>query len=242
MNAAQLPDMKELTLELAEKLYAAHKANPEKNKMAIIDYTLIADELDKAKRIDEAVDVLKNGIAANPDNSSLDKQLAMVYVDKGDLVSAANAYKQYLAKTEEPTYNDYIQQATFLFYAGVQNKDNPTEANKYFDEEREILNKAAEAYPGFYKPNKMRGDIDKQTASEADAPSAAVPMYTKAIAEFESLEQPSNAAIKDACDMYLYMGNYYVKGGDNANAKAMFNKYLELRPNDEAVRNYANTL
>ena len=88
----------------------------------------------------------------------------------------------------------------------------------------------------------MRGDIDKQTASEADASSAAVPMYTKAIAEFESLEQPSNAAIKDACDMYMYMGNYYIKGGDNANAKAMFNKYLELRPNDEAVRNYVNTL
>ena len=44
-------------------------------------------------------------------------------------------------------------------------------------------------------------------------------------------------------EFYLLMvNNYYVKGGDNANAKAMFNKYLELRPNDEAVRNYANTL
>ena len=42
--------------------------------------------------------------------------------------------------------------------------------------------------------------------------------------------------------MYMYMGNYYIKGGDNANAKTMFNKYLQLRPNDEAVKNYVNTL
>lgn len=250
MNAAQLPEMKDRTLALAENLYNVHKANPSANKMAPIDYTLIADEMGKAKRADEAIEVLKDGIKTNPDNSNLDKQLAMAYVDKNDLAAASEAYKGYLAKVEEPSYNDYIQLATFLYYAGVQYKEDPAKADTYFAEEEEVLNKAAEAYPGFYKPNKMRGDIAKAKAAEiANADdmtiaSAAVPMYTKAIAEYESIEPAnrSKAAQRDAADMFLYMGNYYVKTGDNAKGKDMFFKYLEIRPEDNTVREYANKL
>lgn len=250
MNAAQLPEMKEQTLALAENLYKAHKANPDANKMAPIDYTLIADEMGKAKRADEAIEVLKDGIRSNPDNTNLDKQLAMAYVDKNDLAAASEAYKGYLSKTAEPTYNDYIQQATFLFYAGVQFKDDPAKADRYYAEEEEVLNKAAEAYPGFYKPNKMRGDIAKAKAAavpDADdmtIAAAAVPMYTLALAEYEAMDPAnrSKAAQRDASEMYAYMGNYYVKSGDNAKGKQMFYKYLEIKPEDSAVREYADKL
>lgn len=250
MNAAQLPEMKEQTLALAENLYNVHKANPETNKMAPIDYTLIADEMSKAKRADEAIEVLKDGIKTNPDNTNLDKQLAMAYVDKNDLAAAAEAYKGYLAKTPEPSYNDYIQQATFLYYAGVQYKDDPAKADSYYAEEEEILNKAAEAYPGFYKPNKMRGDIAKAKAAatpnadEKAIAAAAVPLYTKSLAEYEAMDPASRskAALRDAADMYLYMGNYYVKNDDNAKGKEMFYKYLEIKPEDNIVREYADKL
>ncbi len=250
MNAAQLPEMKDQTLALAENLYNVHKANPEANKMAPIDYTLIADEMGKAKRADEAIEVLKDGIKTNPDNTNLDKQLAMAYVDKNDLASAAEAYKGYLAKTPEPSYNDYIQQATFLYYAGVQYKADPAKADQYYAEEEEVLNKAAEAYPGFYKPNKMRGDIAKAKAAEVpDADekaiaAAAVPMYTKSLSEYEAMDPAnrSNAAKRDAAEMYLYMGNYYVKNDDNAKGKEMFYKYLEIKPEDNVVREYADKL
>lgn len=250
MNAAQLPEMKDQTLALAENLYKAHKANPEANKMAPIDYTLIADEMGKAKRPDEAIEVLMDGIKTNPDNTNLDKQLAMAYVDKNDLAAASEAYKGYLAKTAEPTYNDYIQQATFLFYAGVQYKADPAKADQYYAEEEEILNKAAAAYPGFYKPNKMRGDIAKAKAAEVPGAdektiaAAAVPMYTQAIAEYEAMDPAnrSKAAMRDAADMFLYMGNYYVKNDDNAKAKEMFYKYLEIKPEDNTVREYADKL
>ncbi len=241
MNAAQIPSMKDQYVTLAENLLTAHRSNPKQNQFAPIDYNLISSELSSAGKTDEAIKVLQEGISEIPDNAALNKQLAMVYVDASDLVSAAKAFKNYLDKTDEPTYNDYIQQATFLYYAGVQDKAN---ASKYFDEEKIYIDKAAEAYPGFYKPNKMRGDIAKQLADKDNIEKAAAPLYEKALAEFESIEpgKASKAAKSDAKEMYLYMGNYYIGAGDKAKSKQMFNKYLELDPDNEDVRNFVNTL
>ena len=70
-------------------LYAAHKANPEANKFAPIDYTLIADEFARAKRTDDAMAVLNEAIADMPENANFNKQLAMVYVDLNDLAGAS---------------------------------------------------------------------------------------------------------------------------------------------------------
>ena len=246
MNAAQIPALKDQYLTLAENLVKTHAKNPKENRFAPIDYNLISQELSSAKKFDEAVNLLEEGIKDNPDNAALNKQLAMIYIDASDtipnsLALAAKAFKGYIDKTEEPTYNDYIQQATFLYYAGVQDKAN---ASKYFGEEKTYLDKAAAAYPGFYKPNKMRGDIAKQQADKANVEKAAAPLYEQAIAEFETIapDKRSNAAKSDAKEMYLYLGNYYLDGGDKAKAKQMFNKYLELDPNNAEVRKFADSL
>ena len=229
MNAAQIKDMESQLLPMAQALYQAHKANPTVNKMAPIDYTLVADEFDRAKLVDEAIDVLKDAMKENPKAPQFNKQLAIIYVDKNDLASAADAYKGYLEKTEEPTYNDYIQQALFLFYAGAQNKENKAKANQYYAEEEEILNKAAAAYPGFYKPNKMRGEIAIQKAEKSDVETAAFPYYSKAIEEFEAIEAPSAAAKKDAAEMYAYMANYYANKGNASLAQEYSNKAMQMK-------------
>lgn len=244
MNAAQIKDLEGQLLPMAEALYAAHKANPEANKFAPIDYTLIADEFARAKRTDDAMAVLNEAIADMPENANFNKQLAMVYVDLNDLAGASKAFKGYLDKTEEPGYNDFIQQATFLFYAGAQRKDNPVEAKKFYDEELTYLDKAAAAYPGFYKPNKMRGDIAKQSSDKAHLESAAAPYYEKAIAEYEAMEpaQRSKTAVNDAKEMYNYMGNYYLGRNDKAKAKSYFVKVLEIEPDNAEYRKFVNSL
>ena len=186
--------------------------------------------------------MLNEAIKEMPENANFNKQLSMIYVDKGDLEAAANAYKGYIEKTEEPGYNDFVQQATFLYYAGVQTKNDPAKFNQYLAEEEEVINKAAEAYPGYYKPNKMRGDIAKLKADKANAEKAAAPLYEKAIAEYETLEAPSNAAKNDAMDMYIYLGNYYYTLGDKAKAKTSFNKAIEIDPSNEELRKFADSL
>lgn len=242
MNAAQLESMKEQLLPMAEALYQAHKSNPAANKFAAIDFTLIADELAKAKRADEAVAVLEEAIAEMPDNATFNKDLAMKYVDMNNITKAAEAFRGYVAKTEEPGYNDYNQQATFSFYAAVENKENPEKAKALFDEVLANADKMASILPDNYKPKMLQGDVAKQTAAnEDDAALAAQPKYEEAVALLEASPDPSRYA-RDAKTLYMYLGNYYIKKDDVAKAKEYYNKFLQLDPDNEPVRKYVDSL
>ena len=242
MNAAQLESMKGQLLPMAEALYTAHKANPAANKFAAIDFTLIADELSKAKRADEAVAVLEEGIKEMPDNAAFSKDLAMKYVDQNNITKAAEAFRDYVKKIEEPGYNDYNQQATFSFYAAVENKDNPAKAKEFFDEVLANADKMASILPDNYKPKMLQGDVAKQTAANEDeAAFAAQPKYEEAVALLEKSPDPSRYA-RDAKTLYMYLGNYYIKKDDVAKAKEYYNKFLALDPDNEAVRKYVDSL
>ncbi len=241
MNAAQIPSMKEQILPLAESLYKNHMANSN-NKLAPIDYTLISEELSANGRRDEAVSVLEEAIKEMPENANFNKQLAMIYVDDNKISNAADAFAGYLEKTEEPSYNDFIQQATFDYYAGIENQaTDAAKSDAYYADAEKYIDKAAAAYPGFYKPVKMKGDIAKQRAAEGDVAKAAVPYYTEALKALEGMDDTSRYA-NDAKDMYNYMGNYYLDQKDVPTAKQYFNKYLEYDPNNDGYRKFVEGL
>ncbi len=242
MNAAQLESMKDQLLPMAEALYAAHNANPSVNKFAAIDFTLIADELSNAKRNDEAIQVLQEAIKEMPDNAAFNKSLAMKYVDANNITKAAEAFRGYIKKTEEPGYNDYNQQATFSFYAGVENKDNPEAAKSFFDEVLANAAKMESIIPDNYKPKMLQGDVAKQTAANEDeAAIAAQPKYEEAVALLEKSADPSRYN-RDAKTLYMYLGNYYIKKDNVEKAKEYYNKFLNIDPNNEAVRKYVDSL
>jgi len=208
MNAAQLPEMKDALAGMADKLYAAHVANPAQNKFAPIDYILIAQEYNTADRPDEAQKILEKAIQEDPKNPAFYKELAMTYVEGNNLTKATEAYEGYLANSDEPGYNDFIQQATFAFYAGVENKTKDTAAaEKFYGIAKDYASKAAAILPDNYKPVKFDGDIALQKAAEADVASAAVPYYQKAIDLLEASPNRDRYAT-DAKTMYNYMGNY----------------------------------
>lgn len=241
MNAAQLPEMKEKMITMAEALYSAHKSDPA-NKFAPIDFTLIAEEFLMAKRPQEAVTVLEEAMKENPENAAFNKQLAMTYVDQNDFNKAAAAYKGYLQKTGEPGYNDFVQQALFSYFAGVTSKESDLAlAEKNFSESEEYADKAAKILPDNYKPKKIKGDIAKQRAAKEDVEKAAAPLYTEAIALLEASKDPSRYA-SDAKEMYNYMGNYYLDQKDVAKAKEYFNKYLIYDPNNTEYRKFVEKL
>ena len=241
MNAAQIKDMQNQLLPMAEALVASHKADPANNKFAPIDYNLITSELNAAKRPQEAQALLEEAIKENPTNRDFYKQLAMTFVEENNLSKAVDAYEGYLENSEKPGYNDFIQQATFAFYAGVENKANPTEADKYYTICQKYADKAAEILPDNYKPKKFAGDIARQKATEAQAPFAAVPAYTEALTLLEASENPSRYAT-DAKEMYNYMGNSYLEQKNVAKAKEYFNKYLNFDPNNENYRKFVEGL
>lgn len=241
MNAAQIPAMKDQLLPMAEALYAAHMANTKENKFAPIDYNLIASELSAAGKPDEAIIVLQEGIKEMPDFADFNKQLAFAYLDQNNLTKTADEYEVYLSKIE-PGYNDFIQQATFDFYAGVENKNDASKAAQYFQKAKDNADKAKAILPDNYKPVKIYGDIAKQTApSEAAAEKAAVTDYEASVALLEKAPDPSRYA-RDAKEMYMYLGNYYINQDNVAKAKENFTKALQFDPENVELRKYVDGL
>ena len=243
MNAANIPAMKDQLVPMAEELLAAHNANPNTNKFAAIDFILIAEEFTNAKRTDEAITVLNEAIKEMPENANFSKQLAMTYMEANNFSGASDSFEQYLAKLEKPDFNDYSQQATFSFYAGVENKqDNPAKAEDYFKKAYDYATKMEAALPGNYRPYKIYGDIAMQrAASDEEVKSAAFPMYSEAAVLIEKSENPSRYA-RDAKTIYNYLGNYYLDQKDVAKAKENFNKYLQYDPDNEKYRTFVEGL
>lgn len=243
MNAANLPALQDKLVPMAEELLAAHNADPQKNKFAAIDYILISEEFTKAQRADEAIAVLNEAIKEMPENANFNKQLAMTYMEGNNFSKASDAFEGFIAKSEEPGYNDFIQQAIFSFYAGVENKaDNPAKAEEFFGKTENYVAKAQSALPDNYKPSKILGDIALQrAASEADVKTAAFPMYSKAAELLEKSQDPMRYK-SDAKTIYNYLGNYYLDQKDVAKAKECFNKYLQFDPDNEGYRKFVEGL
>ncbi len=243
MNAANLPEMKDQLLPMAEALYAAHKADPKNNKFAAIDYNLISSELQAAKRPEEAVAVLEEAIKEMPDNASFNKSLASLYVDENDLAKAADAYQDYLAKTDEPGYNDFVQQAIYAYYGGAQNiQSDPAKSQKYFEMSSKYANMARDLAANQYKPVKILGDIAIAQAPNDEArKSAGQALYEEAIVLLENSQDPSKYK-SDAKTIYSYLGNYYAMQKDNAKAREYFNKYLTLDPGNQGVIDFVSKL
>ena len=247
MNAANITALADKLVPMAEELLAAHNANPDANKFAPIDFTLIADEYTRAKRTDEAINVLNEAIKEMPDNANFNKQLAMTYLEADNFSSASDAFEGYIAKTEKPGFNDFSQQAIFSFYAGVENKqDNPAKAEEYFKKTADYAAKMTAEMPDNYKPKKILGDIALQhAANDAEVKTAAFPMYSEAA----DLIDKANAAgtdtsryASDAKTIYNYLGNYYLDHKDNAKAKEYFTKYLQYDPNNQGYREFVESI
>lgn len=234
MNAAQLKDMEDQWLPMAENLLAIHKANPE-NKFAAIDYTLITEELTKAGRYDEAIALINEGIREIPNNPSFYKTLSNVYLGQEDYSTAADTYAEYINQLERPGYNDLIQGAVYAYFAGLTKNDT-----KYYDMAESMANEASEVYPEMYKPYKVLGDVQIQRATDADAPIVAFDNYSKAL---ELLgDTPDPRYNNDLKAIYRYLGIYYAEQKDKEQAKSYLNKYLEINPDDAQIRTYVNKL
>lgn len=183
MNAAQIPAMSDQLLPLAEKLWAAHLANPKKNAFAAIDYNLLASEFTQAKKYDMADNVLREAIKDDPNNAGYYKMLALIPLDQNDYAAAADAWKTYLGKVEAPSYNDLLQEALLCYYAGATNTDatQKAKADSYLNDAVEYARKASAVNAEQYRPYKILGDALILLAPKADQATVATEAYNNAL-------------------------------------------------------------
>jgi tetratricopeptide (TPR) repeat protein len=239
MNAAQLSNLKEQRLQMAENLLAKHQANPKENVLAQIDYTLIAGEFSDAKRADEAITVVEDAIQAYPSASHFYKTLAYAYIDKENYAKASDAYQQYTSKLEKPSYNDYLQAGKLSYFAGISAEDDATKAN-YLNRAVDYANKAKSTDSANYSADKLLGDVKIANAGKADNGSALTD-YQNAISKLEQASDASKYA-SDARKMCYYVANYYYTKGDNSGAKTYYQKGLVYDPDNTEIKNFVQKL
>lgn len=240
INAAQIPEMEGQLLPLAEKLIATKKANPD-YQLAQIHYMLIPDELAKVGRSDEAIALLQEGMAEQPNNGALNQALTSVYMKMQEYGLAADAYQGYLDKTANPKETDYATGALYNYYGGMQYStlNQPDKANEYFNKGNALAQKAAATNPNWYKPYKIMGDI-ASAANPDNQANAAAPSYIKAIELYEA--QPEDSYKQDAKNMYYTLAYYYNQKGDSAAARNAIDKALEIDPENANFQNLSNAI
>lgn len=193
MNAAQLPEMRDQLLPMAELLYTNHKKNPKKNIFAPIDYNLIINEFTNAKKYDEAMALLDEAMKEDPSNIEYLKMKAAIPTDQGDYAKAAEIYEQYLQKVgSKASASDILQTARLYFYAGLSDqKKGGTEAANLFNNAFKFAEQASKVSPEWYWPYRVMGDATLLTAPKAEASAKAMPFYQKAL---ELCDPQKNAA------------------------------------------------
>lgn len=252
MNAAQMPEMGDALLPMAETLLSMNRANPTTNKFAPIDYNLISDELVTAGRFDDAVAVLNDALKAYPTNTNFSSKIATVYVAAKDYGKAADVYTDYLKTLDNPTYADLLQEALYAYLGGLQYKDDVvneqdgtvirpkdlTLSQKYLATAADYANRAFQADQTQYRPKKVLGDIAIAGATQENRNTVAQPMYEEALAVLEA--NPVNGSENDEKAIYNYLGYYYYEKRDNAKAKEYFNKSLEIDPSNTQLRKFVD--
>lgn len=180
-NAAYIPEMASELPAIANALYTKHASDPKKYPLGQLDYTLVADELIKQKRYDEAETFLREAIAEYPDNTDYYRTLAQVPLMKNDYKGATEGYKLYLSKTKDPSFGSYLQTA-ILALATAQTSTDAADRSKYLGEAITYAQKATEKNPEDYRAYKIMGDAKTLSApTKQEQQTAGLADYQKAL-------------------------------------------------------------
>lgn len=205
INAANLPEMKDQLLPMAENIYKAHKANPEKNRLAFIDYFYIQSQLNSNRKFDEAAEVLQEGI----EDPNLDK------------------FKTQLVDTK---FQTFMRGAKTMMGEGVQaaKNGNKQEADDLYLKGVIYATKASGVNPESYEPQFLIGTL---ASLQGDLPKAAQ-LYEEASALLDASGVEGNEG--NAKTIYKVLGDYFASSQPEK-AKIYYNKFLQLEPTNEDI-------
>ena len=201
-------------------------------QLTAADYTFYGDALSNAKRAPEAVAIYEKAIELNPDKPELLPKLSAVYDRAGEEAKAVEILKKYLDMGNGSVNDLFSMPRRYASFARTFEKETP-ERIAACDEGLKYIDMAIEKVPDngllFYTKGQLflTKNNDKPDAQMATA-------YEDMIRCFDA--DPAN---KEKRSSYYAAADYllgvYYTDVDKAKAKEYFEKYLEIRPDDEAV-------
>jgi len=224
-------------LGMAEKLLSLKS---DSNRFAYGDYALIAGDLVKAGRTDEAIAVIEAGLKDYPEEASVQKGASRVYFyDLNKYDKAADHMAKYAALTgKDITATDLNTLSLYAYYA-AQTTEDAAAKDKYLNMSAEAITKATPMFADQYKyvtPMRM-ADIARLRDDKAQA----MAKYLEAIGMVESGGVTDDNK-DDLAKMYRYVGLSYAVDKNKADARVYLQKYLDIKPDDTDVTKIMNQL
>ncbi len=235
LNKAALKDFTGAE-EAAKKLFSHADA-----KFTATDYTTYGDILGELKRPEDAVAAYTKAYELNPEkNKQILANISSMYTDLEDYQKAAE-YMQKFVDAGDASLNDYFILSNRYKNLGVSLPEGSPERIEAANNGIKYVDMAIESAAN-------KGPLYRNKATlmmvrdGAEITPALVETYQQMLAAYD--ENPENKEkYRDAYkSAYNNLANYYLKAGDKEQARAYFEKFLEIDPENEALSEYLNKM
>lgn len=217
------------------------------------DYTTYGEVLKKEGKDEESLAAYAKAVEINPDKIELLKELSSAYSSTASSIEndsiktaeyfqkAAKYFQEYIDK------NEYSTNDLFVLAGRYQNvlatAIDPAAKEAAFDNAIKTIDEVIARVPDDYRIPQRKARIILAKEGHDRKAGLAVESYNKMlelVASNDKLDETKkNDAYKEA---YMYLASYYLANGDTATAKSYYQKYLELEPDNEALRQYIENM
>ncbi|MDZ7372866.1 MAG: tetratricopeptide repeat protein [candidate division KSB1 bacterium] len=197
--------------------------------------TLAGDIYLRTERYDQAISVLEKAVAVEPNNANAIANLARAYHSAGKGEQALETYRR--ALQSDPENTDLIFNMALLHFSA-----------KRYDQAAECFAKVIEKNPDDYEANwrlavtylvvadSLNKPVAERLINGEEVPDQEIKKvqqaYGKAIPYLEKCTQLK----PDDADLWLYLGQAYVRSGNAAKGEEAFKREKELRGEGESTR------
>ena len=224
-----------MAVEEGKKLFAYPNAEVVPN-----DYLVMGNLLMDLKKYDEALPYIEKYVEITPDQPKNLTTLSTAYRNAGQEQKAIETMLKYLDSGEASATDYYTMAQTYWQKA---RKLLPTDPQRKADcdEGLKYINMAIERAPGNIALQNMK--IYILVTANGDVPNAEVVQNCKELFKLIG-DDPANMTKYQGylAASYYYCAAYYTTQKENAEARTYWEKYLQLRPNDQAAKKVLESL
>ena len=203
------------------------------------DYTDYGQALLEVGNGAEAISAFEAALKLNPNNFDLIRYMGDSYAETEDYVNAA-AYYQRLYDSGNCKANDIFYLSRY--YYGIASNKELDEAVKAdaLNKSQQYLDEVDKMVPGNVQIVNQKARLAMFREGDANT-GAAVEPYRELISILDAKEDKSGYQ-NYYRSAYSYLAGYYFNRGDKATAKSYYQKWLDIEPENDALRKYINSL
>ncbi len=213
--------------------------NDPKNKYTSNDYSSLGNVLRELNKDSLAIIQYEKAVEVNPEKTDLLKQLSSAHNSMKNYEKAAQVYQKLIDSGDYKTNDLFVLAGRYMSYAATETDSLKKIAAA--ENALKYVNRTLELVPDDYRISQRKARIflvknnNKPSQESTDTYNAVLAILDANPANKESKKQ-------DYIEAYNQIAGFYIANGDVAKAKEFYLKFLELDPENEALRKYVESL